>query len=377
LQSTFLPVAAEKPARADPTRKALTHALAFWGVAAPVWVLVAAALDHQFAVDFNREYMPAAHALLRGVSPYTGLHSAAALAHEQFLLPPLTGYLLAPFTQLSPVAAQAVAVVLVAAAVPATLLVLSVRDWRCHAIAFVWWPVIIGVQSANVTLPLMLGLAVVWRYRDRALVAAAASALVIAVKPFLWPILIWLVATRRYRAAAIAAVTSAALIVLPWAGIGFSGMRTYPHLLIHISRVEGEHSYSMAALFLPVLPSWTVATAVGAAAGLGVLVFALLAGRRGRDRDAFAAAVVGLLILSPLLELHYFALLLIVVALYRRRLSLAWAAPILLVVAPSSTFATSRVEVVRVLVVAAITLGLAVTDWTPRALERSLWPEPV
>jgi Glycosyltransferase family 87 len=285
-------MAAELAVRPDPMRKAPTHGLAIWAIVAPVWVLLGAALDHQFALDFHHAYMPAAREVLRGVSRYVGLHSAAALSHEAFLYPPLTGYLLAPFTLLPPLAAEAVAVVLVAATVPATLWVLGVRDWRCHAIAFLWWPVIIAVQTTNVTLPLMLGLALVWRYRDRAVVAATAAAIVVAVKPFFWPVLIWLVATRRYRAAAIAAVTSAALVVLPWAGIGFGGMRAYPHLLIRVSRLEGKHSYSVAALVHPALPSWTAATAVETVLGLGVLVLALLAGHRGRDRDAFAAAVV-------------------------------------------------------------------------------------
>jgi hypothetical protein len=76
-------------------------------------------------------------------------------------------------------------------------------------------------------------------------------------------------------------------------------------------------------------------------------------------------------VLTPLLEMHYVALLLLVVALYRRRLSLAWAAPLLLFGAPSSTVATSEVEIVRVVVVAALTVALAVSDLRPRT-ERGL-----
>ena len=79
--------------------------------------------------------------------------------------------MLAPFTVLPLLVAEILSVVLVAATVPATLLLLGVRDWRCHALAFLWWPAIIGFQTANVTLPLVLGLALVWRYRDRRIVA--------------------------------------------------------------------------------------------------------------------------------------------------------------------------------------------------------------
>ncbi len=91
---------------------------------------------------------------------------------EPFIYPPLSAYLFVPFTLLPTVAAEVIIVALVIAAVPATLLVLGVRDWRCYAIAFLWWPTIIAIQTANVTLPLLLGLALVWRYRDRRVVAA-------------------------------------------------------------------------------------------------------------------------------------------------------------------------------------------------------------
>jgi len=93
----------------------------------------------------------------------------------------VSAYLLAPFTLLPPIAAEIVAVVLIAAAAPAALLLLGVRDWRCHAIAFLWWPTIIGIQSGNLTLPMVLGLALVWRYRDRRVVAALVAGLVVAL----------------------------------------------------------------------------------------------------------------------------------------------------------------------------------------------------
>jgi hypothetical protein len=362
-------MAAEGAVRADPLRKALTHGLAIWAIVAPIWVLLGAALHHRFALDFHYSYLPAAHAVLHGLSPYSGADSAAALSHEAFLYPPLTAYLLAPFTVLPPVVAEVVAVLLVAGTVPAVLLLLGVRDWRCHAIAFLWWPVIIGVQSANATLLLILGLALGWRYRDRPLVAGVAAAFAVAIKAFFCPVLIWLVATRRYRAAALGALGSLALVVLPWAGLDFAGMRGYPHLLLSASRYEGPRSYSIAALLHGVLPSWSAATGVETALGLGVLVIAVLAGRRGRDRDAFAAALIGTLVLSPLLEMHYLAVLLLVVALYQRRFSLAWVAPLLIFGAPS-TVATSEIQVVHILVVAAATVALAVTDWTPSLVGR-------
>ena len=250
-------------------------------------------------------------------------------------------------------------------------MLLGVRDWRCHAIAFLWWPTIIGIQTGNLTLPMLLGLALVWRYRDRRAVAALVTGLVVALKVFFWPLLFWLIATRRYRTAAFAAAASVLLVVLPWAGIGFAGLRRYPHLLATVSRGEGPRSYSVAALLHAVLPNWTAATAVETLFGAALLVVVLAAGRRGRDRDAFALAIVAVLVLTPLLEMHYVAVLLVVVALYRRRFGPAWAAPLLIWGAPA-TVPGSPIQIVHVLAVVAATVALALWDWRPQALVRAL-----
>ena len=77
--------------------------------------------------------------------------------------------------------------------------------------------------------------------------------------------------------------------------------------------------------------------------------------------------------LSPLLEMHYLALLLVVVALYRRTFGLAWAVPLLIWGAPA-TVAGSPAQVVHVLAVVAATLAVAYWDWEPQALARALRP---
>jgi hypothetical protein len=355
----------------DPLKKALTHGLAFWAVVGPLWVLVGAALRGKFALDFRLAFLPAAHSVLHADSPYSALGSRALSEGTAFLYPPLGAYLLAPFTLLPPLAAEIVAVSLVAAAVPAALSLLGVRDWRCYAIAFLWWPTIIGIQTGNLTLPMLLGLAVIWRYRDRSVVTALAAGFVVALKLFFWPILIWLVATRRYRTAALAVATSVLLVIVPWAGIGFTGLRGYPHLLTTVSANEGPHSYSVAALFHSVVPTWVGATAIETVLGAGVLLFVLVAGRRGRDRDAFALSIVAVLVLTPLLEMHYLAALLVIVALYRPRFGLAWVAPLLIWGAPA-TATGSTIQVAHVLIVVAASIALAATDWDSRQPARWL-----
>ena len=356
---------------ADPLQHALAHSFAIVAVLVPIWILVLAERGHSLALDFRGAFLPGARAVIHGASPYHAVGSKAVAEGIAFLYPPLTAYVLAPFTLLPPAAAGVLAVVLVAATVPATLLALEVRDWRCYACAFLWFPVVIGIQTANVTLPLVLGLALVWRYRDRRAVGALVAALLIAVKLFFWPVLVWLVATRRYRSAALAAAASALFVVVPWAGIGFAGMRGYPHLLASVSRGEGPHSYSVAALLHGVLPSWTAATAVESAIGLGILLLVVALGRHGREREAFTLTIVAVLVLTPLLEMHYLAVLLVVVGLYQRRFGAAWIAPLLIWGAPGSNEAVLA-QRVHVLVVVAATLALALSGRRPRLRPRSL-----
>ena len=261
--------------------------------------------------------------------------------------------------------ADTLAVALAAAAVPATLLVLGIRDLRCYAIAFLWVPTIVAIQTANLTLPMVLGLALVWRYRDKAVVVALVGGFIVALKLFFWPLLVWLLATRRYRTAALTGAASLAFVFVPWAGIGFAGLGDYVRLLRFVAHREGADSYSLAALVHYAVPSWTAAVAVEMLVGLGVLVLVVLAGRRGRDRDAFALAILAMLAFTPLLEIHYFAVLLVVVALYRPRFSAAWLAPVFIwgVVEANNGSGLNRVHVA---VVVAATLVLAMSDWRPR-----------
>ena len=88
--------------------------------------------------------------------------------------PPLVPVLLVPLTFLpSPAILLAL---LAAACVPVTLWALDVRDWRCYGAAFLWPPVFSGIQTANVTLYLVLVLRLSrWRYRERAGICAGAS----------------------------------------------------------------------------------------------------------------------------------------------------------------------------------------------------------
>ena len=58
--------------------------------------------------------------------------------------------------------------------------------------------------------------------------------------------------------------------------------------------------------------------------------------RRGDERTAFILAVAASLVLTPIVWLHYFALLLVVVALAQPRLGFLWFVPLLMVLTPGS-----------------------------------------
>src|SRR5207237_8125754 len=67
-----------------------------------------------------------------------------------------------------------------------------------------------------------------------------------------------------------------------------------------------------------------------------VLALALAARGADGDRRSFAVAVIGALVATPVLWLHYLVLLLIPIALYRPRLSGLWFAPLALWVTPET-----------------------------------------
>ena len=62
----------------------------------------------------------------------------------------------------------------------------------------------------------------------------------------------------------------------------------------------------------------------------------MVLGRRGDERRAFVLAIAAALALTPIVWLHYFALLVVVVAIAQPRLGLVWFVPLAMVVTPGS-----------------------------------------
>jgi hypothetical protein len=285
---------------------------------------------HSLALDLHHAFRPAAQAVLAGHSPYPPPTADAVATRAGFVYLPFASFLFVPFAFMPLPVAELVGTLLVVAAGATALWIVGVRDWRCYGIVLLFPPVLSAIQTANLTLPLMLALAVVWALRRRAITPGVILGLTLGTKLFLLPVVVWFLATRRYRAAASAFATTAFLIVGAWALIGFSGARDYPKLLRVLSSVLSTDSYTPFALSTDLGAPPPVARGVGLTLAIAALAACWLLGRRGDERRSFTFAVVAALLFTPIVWLHYFALLVVPIAIVHRRLSWLWAMPLLL-----------------------------------------------
>ncbi len=277
---------------------------------------------HSLAFDAANAYLPAARELLHGNSPY---HPGDIARGVAFASPPVAAMLVAPFTLLPHTAADVGLAVLMLAAVLAALFVLGIRDPRCFAIASFSAPLVDEFQTANLSALLALCAALVWRYRDRTFVAAAAAGAAVALKLIGWPLILFLVFTRRFRAAVWSIVFSVAGVVVPWAAVGFTGLRGYPHLLRTLDMAERGQAYSVRALVAG-FASWRTADAIAYVIA-GALVF--VAWRARSQARTFVACLAAILAFAPVVWMHYFVLVFVAIAIARPEFGVLWALPML------------------------------------------------
>jgi hypothetical protein len=352
------PESAPEP-RVSPARLVWFASIVFCGVLpaiALIVLFVATVQDDNLAVDFRQFYV-AGEAIANGESPYS--ERDPALWGGPYPYPPLPAQLAMPLVVLPFQAAGLIVMATLVLVALAVLFVVGVRDWRCYGLVLLWPPVISAIQTGNVTLWLALALALAWRFRDRLLASSTSLGVTLAVKFFLWPVLVWMAATRRYASAVVASVVGAALLLGSWAVIGFDGMRAYPDLVQRLEDTVGEDSYTAYIVGLDVGLSSAAARSLWLAVGLALLTLVVLLGRRGEERAAFILAIAAALSLTPIVWLHYFALLVVVVALAQPRLGIVWFVPLGMVLTPGSGHPTPF-ETSVTLVVAAATIALAV-----------------
>jgi hypothetical protein len=316
--------------------------------------------------DFRFAYYPAAKAVLAGHDIFPSgdfvLRSGFVL---DYVYPPLTAIAVIPFTVFPVHAGELIFASLLVLAFIATLAVLGVRDWRCYGLAFVWPPVLDAIQTGNVTIPLCLFAALVWRFRDRPLPCGASLGLSLATKILLGPLAIWLVGTRRLRAGLWTVTVATLALVITWGAIGFRGLVGYPALLHRLSDFMDSRSYSVYALGVDLgLPS-ELARLLWLVLAVSMLAATWILARRGDDRRAFVLALTAALACSPIVWLHYFALLLVAVAIMQPRLGPAWfiGFPLQAVVS-TGVYNGSTFQTAAVLATVAFTVGLILRNPT-------------
>jgi hypothetical protein len=287
-------------------------------------------------VDFHIFWTAGRH-YLEGHSPYG--HSLA----NAFVYPPPAALLFAPFAWLPYHVAAGVYLVASLAAVVGALWLVGVRDRQLYATAFLSPAVLTALTVGTVTPLLLLGLAAVWRFRDHR-GAAVPAALLVVFKLFLWPILVWLLVTRRQRAALEAVALSLVLTLVCWAGIGFADIGRYRSILDQLVAAEGAKSYALGS-------GRPAEVLLGA-----VAVLSLWIGRRLGERRLFALAVVGAILGSPIVWLHYFALLAVVLAVLQAPF-VYWLLPVVLWVTPLQQTSGQTWRVVVAAIVCALTLS--------------------
>ncbi len=319
----------------------------------------------------------AGHAALEGLSPYPA-HATVALLNtrELFVYPPLASYLFAPFAPLPLGVAAAIFFVTQLACLFGALRLLQVRDWRCYTLPLLWLPTFHVLSTGAIGPLLALLLAASWRYRDeRPVVAAAALALAIVAKLFLWPVVIWLLATRRWRSAAWALLFGAVGFLLPFSPLGWHAFVGYTHLLRKLDAALSASSYSTTALLHGLGFSPTATTVLLVLAGLLLAAAVFRLGRHGHDAAPFVLAVGAALLLSPIVWTHYYILLLVPIAVARPRLSALWFAPLVYWVTPHPS-SSGNVWLIAFAVVACASIcGLAALSLTRRAAmsEKETW----
>ncbi len=233
-----------------------------------VTMLVLAHDSGSLARDFHNELYPEAKLLLGWENPFPGPDAPLQYGHN-LIWPPLAAFLVAPFTILSPLAADwAVALAGLAAALLA-LRVVGVRDWRVYG-AFALWPSVIGeIRVAHLTPFLCLLVALAWRYRDVPLAPGLAVGLAGAVKFFLWPLGVWLAAIGRVRELVLAVCLAAGslLLVLP-----FTSLDAYIRTLLDLGDAFDQDSYSPFGFLVQIGLGEVPARVVSVAFGVALLI---------------------------------------------------------------------------------------------------------
>jgi hypothetical protein len=322
--------------------------------------------------DARSAYLPAAESILDGDSPYPEPESDTLREERGYVYPPHIALLHVPLTVVPDDVAALLAVLVSLGSLIGALAVLGVRDARCYAAVLVSAPAWNVLEMANVSGLLVFAGALTWRYRDSAFRLGLVLGLAVGAKLFLWPLLVWTAATRRFRATATALVVGVVGIVVAWGVIGFEGLRGYPELLRALSSLQADNSYSLIGVAAGLGLDPTVGRIAAVAVGGVLLAATIKLGREGDDFSAFACTIAAALVLSPVLWLHYLAILFVPLAISRPRFSALWLLPTVLWLCPRAGNGELLQTVLPVLVVLALTWAVVAGPHPGRRL-REAW----
>jgi Glycosyltransferase family 87 len=315
-----------------------------------VYVVVYLLRGDVIPVDFH-VYRQAAEEIANGNSPY-----------PWFAYPPLSALGAVPFTFLSVAAADFAVKALLVLGVLSVLAILGVRDWRCYPLALLWPSVNAAVQTGNITIPLALGAALLWRFRDRSVIAGFSLGASVAAKFLFWPLWVWLVAAGRRSAALWSIVAGIAITLATWAIVDLGALIGYPDRLRQLNEDTKGAGYTLDTFAMDLGAGQALAKALMGAVAISLLVAVVVTGRRGSEQRSFVLAVAAALACSPIVWLHYFALLLVPVAVVRPRLGPLWFVPLAMWGFGAGTGNGSTASAAVVLLVVAVTFAFAVRE---------------
>lgn len=317
-------------------RRALEHALfGFAPILITALLVYTIYADGNSAVDFQHSFWQAGWRTLHGTDPYSWTRAQIA-GGVSFPYPAPVALLLAPLALISSPAAGIPVTAACIIAAPLALWIVEINDWRLYGAVALWAPVVVGWQTANFTLPLIVGTALLWRWRRRRWPAAVLVACLVSVKPIMAPLWVWLVLTRRWRTAALGVGIGTVLNAVSWTVLGWHHLGGWLKLLSLQGSLRDGTGYSLIAVTRHLGLAQPIGTMLMVGCGCALAWIAVLATRAGQPRRVFAAAVLLTIVIAPEIDSHYFALLLLPLALERPRLSWPWLLPLVLWVCPAT-----------------------------------------
>jgi alpha-1,2-mannosyltransferase len=283
-------------------------------------------------------FLRAARDVTHGVNPYTATDNPFLWGGSAFVYPYLTAFLFVPLTWVTVPVAEVTWFAVSGAAVAVACRLLGLRDPWGIAAVLLSATCIRSLQVGALNGLLLLAAAVLWRFRHRTGVAAAALTLLAGSKLFLLPMTVWVLLTRPRRtvlasAVALGSFLGLSLLLQPISVLEFL---TATRLL---AQHEGPHSMSTLHLASAVFSASTanlLPLLLGGGVLLGGVAYRLRHWESG-DAVLFASAVVASLLATPIYWSHYTLLVLAVVLLARptRAAALVFAASTWLVAPPA------------------------------------------